>query len=466
MIETKKRAMGLLFLTACILAGLLLPVGPRVALAAGGTGFDDALKLPNDWKTIGPGISRTYKFYYTGDGSQIQIHVDAVPEDGVTFELWTPENLHVWADGQKVEPVGRGANDPNLGPGLWWTGNFTTQGTYYVIVEHSANRQAPNYYNLQVSGSGVSSAAPAPAPTPKAPAAEPKPQKTPKPKGKLAFQTAFGGPIYSINVDGSDLQRVTTGLEPAWSPDGSQVAFARWQQPRGIYVVDADGSGERRLFDWGETRWPSWSPDGSEILFSHQKGGREGGERCFFGFCFTIPTTEQWRLGVVNVNDGSFVEPTASKFALGPHLSPDGSLVVYSDVQGLRIQNKDESLSYLITGDGRDKSPMWSPDGSQVVFVRRQHDHWEVYLVNANGSKVRRLTDTPRKPGGAVADSVSPVWSPDGNYIAFLTNRSGKWEIWRMKADGTKPARMFKTALDDLTLNYSYIGERAISWAE
>ncbi|MFC2023863.1 DPP IV N-terminal domain-containing protein, partial [Chloroflexota bacterium] len=463
--KTRLRSMGLLLLTALILTGLLLPVGPQVVLAAGGTGFDDALKLPNDWKTIGSGVSRTYRFHYAGDGSQLVIQVEAEPQDGVTFELWTPENLREWAAGQKVEPVGRGAADPNLGPGLWWTGSFTTPGTYYVIVEHSGTRQAPNYYNLQVSGSGVSSAAPTPAAPPKA-TPTPKPKKTPKPAGKLAFQTSFGGPIYSISVDGSGLQRLTTGIEPAWSPDGNQIAFARWQQPRGMWVIDADGSGERRVFDWGETRWPSWSPDGSEILFSHQKGGREGGEKCFFGFCFTIPQTRQWHLAVVNANDGSFVEPTASKFALGPDFAPDGSLAVYADVQGLRIQNENQSLSYLITDDGRDNSPMWSPDGSQVAFVRRQHDHWEVYVVNADGSKVRRLTDTPRKPGGSVADSVSPAWSPDGNYIAFLTNRSGKWEIWRMRADGTKPARMFKTALDALTLDYSYVGERAISWAE
>jgi Tol biopolymer transport system component len=101
-----------------------------------------------------------------------------------------------------------------------------------------------------------------------------------------------------------------------------------------------------------------------------------------------------------------------------------------------------------------------------VAFTRRQHDHWEVYVVEADGQSLRRLTDTPRKAGGQVASSVAAAWSPYGHYLAFLTNRSGEWDIWIMQANGHAQRPMFDGILDDLKLDYAYLGERAISWTE
>jgi hypothetical protein len=62
------------------------------------------------------------------------------------------------------------------------------------------------------------------------------------------------------------------------------------------------------------------------------------------------------------------------------------------------------------------------------------------------------------------ANSVSPAWSPDGDYLAFLTDRTGKWEIWEMTATGNGQEPMFDTELEGLRLDYAFVGERAISW--
>ena len=59
---------------------------------------------------------------------------------------------------------------------------------------------------------------------------------------------------------------------------------------------------------------------------------------------------------------------------------------------------------------------------------------------------------------------MSPAWSPDGEHIAFLTDRAGVWEIWIMKANGGAQAPLFGTELDGLTLDYAFAGERAIDW--
>jgi TolB protein len=285
----------------------------------------------------------------------------------------------------------------------------------------------------------------------------------------LAFQTNVGGDIYSINADGSGLQRITYGMDPAWSPDGTQLALIRWTEPRGVWVVDVETGDEWRAFDWSSPRWTSWSPEGDEILFSRVMGGRqEPVEFCFRGFCFNFPANPHWKMGVVRSDGSSFFEPKPpeSLTSRAPDWSPEGDRVVFADIQGLRVQNLDGSDSFQITADSRDTSPIWSPDGSRIAFIRRMHDHWDLYLVDASGDNLVRLTDTPMKPNGEVASSASPVWSPDDNSIAFLTDRTGEWEIWIMGADGSGERPMFDTALDDLTLEYASLGERAISWTE
>jgi TolB protein len=190
----------------------------------------------------------------------------------------------------------------------------------------------------------------------------------------------------------------------------------------------------------------------------------EESERCFWGFCFTVPAHPHWKLGVVRLSDGDFREPLASQFSLAPEWSPLGDRIVYADEQGLRVQSEDGEFSHLITHDANDTGPAWSPDGNRVAFTRRQHDHWEVYLVDADGRNLARLTDTPWKLGGKVGNSAAPAWSPDGQYLAFLSDRSGKWEIWIMQPNGVAQRPMFESALDDLGLVYAHLGERAISW--
>ena len=297
----------------------------------------------------------------------------------------------------------------------------------------------------------------------------PRPTATAEFSGRLIFQTAMGGDFYLIRADGSGLQRLTDGVDPIWSPDGQQIAFARWREPRGIWVMDLAGgaASERRVFDWSEARWPSWSPDGQQILFSHQKGGRlEDKEFCFWGFCFTINAQPHWRLGIVQPADSHYYEPPSPQISLAPTWSPSGDQVVFDGEQGLVIQTLDGEVSYALTNDARDTGPVWSPDGKKVAFVRRQHDHLEVYVVDADGRNLTRLTTTPERPDGTPGNSAGPAWSPDGRSIAFYTDRTGKWEIWVMRANGSEQKPMFPSALAGLSLDYSSVADRAISWTE
>jgi hypothetical protein len=462
--NTRTMLMSTLLVVAVLLGGA------SATASASGTGPGDARIPVADWLPLAPGESVWYAFQYRGDGSQIWVQLDVEPTGGAAFHVWTPEQIRRWGLGEEVHPIGRGSADPSAGGGLLWTGVFNDAGTYYVVVEHTESQPGTSYYLLDVSGDGVSLSAPAPAPAVTPKPAKPKVAAPSEPTGKLAFQTSMGGEIYTINVDGSNLKRIADGMDPVWSPGGAgeaRIAFARWRDPRGVWVVNADGSGERRVFDWSETRYPSWSPGGDEIVFTRHTGGREAREFCFRGRCFPIPATSFWKLGIVNAANGAFVEPSAtSDVSRTPDWSPDGTSIVYDGDRGLRIQSVDGKSFYDLTDDVKDTNPVWSPGGEQVAFTHRQHDHWEIYVVDADGGNLTRLTDTPIKPNDEVGNSVSPAWSPSGDYIAFLTDRTGTWEIWVMRADGSGLRPMFGSELDGIPLDYASLGERVISWGQ
>src|SRR5581483_11359028 len=109
-------------------------------------------------------------------------------------------------------------------------------------------------------------------------------------------------------------------------------------------------------------------------------------------------------------------------------------LVFASDRSGnweIWAANAEGSSPHQLTSFGGPQTgtPRWSPDGKQIAFDSRPGGHSEIYLINADGGPVRRLTQTK-------FDSVIPSFSRDGRYVYFSSNRGGTWEIWRQPLDG------------------------------
>ncbi len=89
--------------------------------------------------------------------------------------------------------------------------------------------------------------------------------------------------------------------------------------------------------------------------------------------------------------------------------------------------NADGSNVQRITdGDGIDSWPVWSPDGKRIAFVSNRTGNYEIYLMNADGSTIKNLTNN-------AAQDTSPTWSPDGKKIAFVSTRDGGSDIYVME---------------------------------
>jgi dipeptidyl aminopeptidase/acylaminoacyl peptidase len=285
--------------------------------------------------------------------------------------------------------------------------------------------------------------------------------------GKLVFQTSSGGDIYTINADGSGLRRLTDGLDPAWSPDGTHIAFTRWRPPWGLYVVGQDGTGEQRFADLERLKEVTWSPDGSRIAFTVKTGSTDSVQFCFYGFCFSTPplfTSEMW---MVTLDTGILLNlPLDDQAIHSPDWSPTRDCIVYTGDRGLAwIDLEDMETGQFAGSNVWDGSPAFSPDGQQIAFMSQQHDHWEIFRMNANGSGRRQLTH--RDPDAKQpSNNVAPTWSPDGSQIAFLSNRDGPWRIYVMEADGSNQRPMFGDKLDHLGLRYEWASERIVSWSD
>jgi len=317
------------------------------------------------------------------------------------------------------------------------------------------------------------------------------PGSGPGKSGGMVFQLASGGPIYVMAPDGAGMRQLTTGIDPALSPDGRQVAFTRWQNSGdgslgSLWVINRDGSGERAVLnDVRQPKSPAWSLDGKRIAINMQQGGFLNPRRLCSGsypprnayditvdvddqgnveFCYTIPADPGWGLRLVNLADGSFQDLPRDIHSFAPTWDPANAWhLVYSGDEGLVNLDINRGATWPLTTDLSDRSPAFSPDGRKIAVAYHQHDHWEVHVMNADGSGRVRLTETPSsvlvedKPAW---NNTAPAWSPDGSQIAFLTDRRGSWEIWAMNADGSNQ-RLVK-ALPGL--QYNGVDERVISW--
>jgi dipeptidyl aminopeptidase/acylaminoacyl peptidase len=284
--------------------------------------------------------------------------------------------------------------------------------------------------------------------------------------GRLVIQTESGGAFYTINPDGTDPVLIYQGgMDPAWSPDSTKIAFARLDDPVGIFVMNPDGSGVTRVADVDGARAPTWSPDGSKLVYFRQTKGYRLVRvlQLFPGGVvrpgFSVDESPNWRLFGVELANGNIFEVLSSPHSFDPSYSPGGTQIVYACNDGLCITDDQHHEPQLIPGtDAQFSSPAWSPDGQWIAFQFHKSDHTDLGLIRPDGSDMHLITEEPLFSENPPSN-VSPAWSPDSQQIAFLSDREGPWKHYLMNSDGSGQRK-----LTDLPAYYQYSAERMSSW--
>jgi Tol biopolymer transport system component len=243
---------------------------------------------------------------------------------------------------------------------------------------------------------------------------------------ELAFARA--GNVWTIGADGTRARPLIRGAyAPAWSPDGSRIAFvSRRSGDEEIYVARADGSGITRLTRLpGADLSPAWSSDGRRIAWSHD--------------------AEIWTMSASGAGKKRLV---ARAQQWHEHHSPTwhGAKIVYSssrvsafDTELYQVPAK--RLTFTKGSDrtlADDSMPDFSPDGRTIAFTSNRDQQGEIYVMRpGGGGGVKRLT---KRPG----DDWAPDFSRDGKRIAFtqLARSASGGTIWTMNADGTGLRRL------------------------
>ena len=144
------------------------------------------------------------------------------------------------------------------------------------------------------------------------------------------------------------------------------------------------------------------------------------------------------------------------------HLSPDGTRVAFVATRMDRERDEYRSAVWVVdtrggeprpftAGTTRDRSPRWSPDGRWLAFVSERDGKPQLYVMPADGGEPARLTDERN----GVTD---PVWSPDGTRLAFIA-RVGGWQ----EPEGEDEKQKSKPARVITSLKYKYNGEGFVS---
>jgi Tol biopolymer transport system component len=241
--------------------------------------------------------------------------------------------------------------------------------------------------------------------------------------GEIVF-SAHAGPdesstgIYAVDADGTGIHTVMMhgGSDPAWSPSGTTIALVRWSlasclRPRRdcarIWVTDADGRHSHPLTAPSHrSEAPAWSPDGTEIAFDRWRDDAN-------------PFAEGTDIYVMRSNGSGVRRLTHGADNADPAWSPDGKGIAFTSD---RAGNYD---IYVIDVDGRglrrltrtplpELSPAWSPDGREIAFAAPNG----IYTIEPDGMERRVIVPS--------RDELSdPAWSPDGKELAVVRTLSG-----------------------------------------
>jgi len=285
-----------------------------------------------------------------------------------------------------------------------------------------------------------------------------------------------GAPSHIVRVSLATLEKEpltepssgNADLYPAYSPDGTQVAFARSGGGYGdydVWVQPVEGGEARQVTrgGWDACRSLSWTPDGGALIFAASASGSSrvlrvdlaGGEprpipgvgqdaddpslrgsRMVYEQWTNLPI-DVWRVpgpGSSLPDRGPKKVIASSGNDVNPAVSPDGRRIAFQSNRGgdsnIWVAGSDGSSPVqLTTFKSRTGTPRWSPDSRRLVFDSLEAGDWNLYVIDADGGVPRRLTPEP-------SVDYTGTWSHDGRWIYFASGRSGVQEMWKIPSEG------------------------------
>lgn len=254
----------------------------------------------------------------------------------------------------------------------------------------------------------------------------------------IAFERGFTAGkrgLWVMRADGTEVRQVLRMPnreinDPAWSPDGSKIAFSvvSWEDPERfiaprhhIYVANADGSDAVQLTNGkGADRRPTWSPDGTKIAFDRHIEPDENSPPDFYGDSFIV---------VMNIDDRRQHELNRlGDWDYNAMWSPDGTQIALVVNGRLSVMNADgTNVRQWRHYSNQFSGLSWSPDGSRLAFSKVASTDYEtavtsgiIVALDVESGTFRQVTD------GKIV-SLNPEWSPDGRYILFNSRESDGW---------------------------------------
>ncbi len=239
---------------------------------------------------------------------------------------------------------------------------------------------------------------------------------------RLVYVSRIPAPYLSImDEDGGNKRTLIVGDAPDWGPNG-EIAYtappATQGQTAEIWAVDAEGGTPRQVTSGGNHGGrvhPSWSPDGRRLVYMQLTPQDPATDDTSNGCPALSFRAELWIINADGTNPRLLTTTGFSNF----------------DTSGQLINSASDA-----------NAPDWSAAGDHIVFWSGQEQcYGQVWRINADGSGRTQLTKAP-----IPSHNDDPAWSPDGRQVLFTTDRNGRIETWVMNADGSNPRFVTESA--------------------
>lgn len=234
--------------------------------------------------------------------------------------------------------------------------------------------------------------------------------------GKIAFVRS--GSIWMIDASGRNAKRLTTGENPAWSPDGSLIAFDRAN--KGVFVMTEEGTNVKQLTKGFETD-PTWSPDGKRLVIvsSNPPPNADCTPTAPYSILYSVAADGTGLKNLTSVSEADNIcsVPGGNE---APAYSPKGDRIAYLHSELVVHEIFDTEFGFYNTAGKRLGHtaysgvgvPSWSPDASRLAWSAPYKGVRQLWVAEPTAKNARRLT-------GAKGGSFQPAWSPDGTKLVF-----------------------------------------------